>query len=462
MQASGDATAIDEVAKACSAVAIGASEAHGHLARVSETIRDQLATLAGLQQVTTQLSAEQAEAAESMQEARRIAEHSSANVQAGTALIANSIGDFESLTALVVKLDGHIARFAAAMEDVRRVTVDIDALAGTTNVLALNATIEAARAGAAGSTFAVVADEVKRLAASTRAANDTIGARLSSLHQEASGIAEDLTAGVEQARRARERFGAIDGVLDEVTRLAELVTQQSQDMTRSAETMHAGVNRVGDGLDGFVRDARANSEQLGLAEHNVTELEVLSNGMFDRLVTGGFARDDAAFVQLAIEGRDRVKALVEAAIARGEIDEAAVFDTSYRPIPGSAPTRYDNRFNTFADLNIRPIIDALTEAEARVEGSVCSDVNGYLPTHISARSLPPRAGDVDWNDLHCRNRRILMDAATARAVASTAPFMMAVYQIQRRSQQMVIKSVYVPLFFNGGRWGNFEIGYRDA
>jgi methyl-accepting chemotaxis protein len=462
MQASGDANAIDDVAKACSAVAIGASEAHGHVARVSATIRDQLATLASLQQVTTELSAEQAEVAESMQEARRIAELSSANVQAGTALIANSIGDFESLTALVVKLDGHIARFAAAMEDVRRVTVDIDALARTTNVLALNATIEAARAGEAGSAFAVVADEVKRLAASTRAANDTIGARLSSLHQEARGIADDLSVGVRQARRAQERFGAVDDVLDEVGRLAELVTQQSADMARSAETMQAGVDRVGDGLNGFVHDARANSEQLGLAEHNVTELEVLSNGMFDRLVTGGFARDDAAFAQLAIEKRDEVQALVEGAIARGEIDEAAVFDTSYRPIPGSVPIRYDNRFTAFADLHIRPILDALTAAGTRIEGSVCSDVNGYLPTHISARSLPPRPDDVDWNDLHCRNRRILMDAATERAVASTAPFMMAVYQIQRRSQQMVIKSVYVPLFFNGRRWGNFEIGYLDA
>ena len=61
------------------------------------------------------------------------------------------------------------------MDEVRRVTADIDALARTTNVLALNATIEAARAGEAGRGFAVVADEVKRLAASTRAANDSIG-----------------------------------------------------------------------------------------------------------------------------------------------------------------------------------------------------------------------------------------------------------------------------------------------
>ena len=104
----------------------------------------------------------------------------------------------------------------------------------------------------------------------------------------------------------------------------------------------------------------------------------------------------------------------------------------------------------------------MTASDERIEGCVYSDVNGYLPTHISERSRQPRIGDVDWNDLHCRHRRILMDSATARAIASEAPFMMSVYQIQRRSQQVIVKSVSVPLWFNGRRWGNFELAYHDA
>ena len=462
MQASGDASAIDQVARACGGVAIGATEAQSHMARVSATIREQSATLASLQAVTGSLTAEQAEAARSVAAARRIADESSANVETGAAMIAASVGDFASLTDLVVTLDAHIARFAAAMEDARRVTADIDALARTTNVLALNAAIEAARAGGAGTPFAVVADEVKRLAASTRAANDTIETRLASLHQEASGIATDLGAGVAQAKRAQERFGAIDGVLGEVTRLARLVTEQSDEMTRSTALVQANVERVRDGLDGFAADARVNEEQLGEAERNVTQLEVLANGMFDRLVTGGFAADDGSFVAQAIAARDRVQALVEQAIGRSEVSEAAVFDTAYRPIPGSQPPRFDVGFNAFADHYIRPILDEVKASDPRIEGSVCSDNNGYLVTHVSERSLPPRPGDVDWNDLHCRNRRIFLDSATARAIASDAPFMMSVYQIQRRSQQVIVKSVYVPLCFCGRRWGNFELAYHDA
>ena len=458
----GDLGAIDDMARNCGQVAIGATAAHGYMTRVSATIRDQLARLAALQEVTEQLSSEQARSAASTLEARAVADRSSVHVREGAALIVGSIGDFASLTGLVVRLGEHLARFATAMEDVRRVTADIDALARTTNVLALNATIEAARAGDAGRGFAVVADEVKRLAASTRTANEAIEMRIASLHQEASGIAAELGVGVAQARVAQDRFGVIDGVLGEVARLAELVTQQSDEMVHSTGRVEAGVTRVREGLDGFVRDARANGEQLGEAERNVVELEVLSNRMFDRLVQGGFARDDQRFVEIAIAARDTVQEIVEAAIARGEITAAAVFDTDYRPIAGSQPPRYDTRFADFADAHLRAVIDQVVKSDARIEGSVCSDVNGYLPTHATDRSLPPRAGEEDWNDLHCRNRRILMDTATARAVKSTAPFTMSVYQIDRRAQSVMVKSVYVPLSFEGRRWGNFEIAYRDA
>ncbi|WP_174278481.1 methyl-accepting chemotaxis protein [Sphingomonas bacterium] len=462
MATKADASAIDDMARNCGAVAIGATEAHGHMTRVSGTIRAQMVTLASLQDVTAQLSAEQAHGLRSVIEARAVADRSSEHVRAGAPLISESINDFSQLTDLVVRLGAHLTRFATAMEDVRRVTADIDGLARTTNVLALNATIEAARAGAAGRGFAVVADEVKRLAASTRIANDAIGTRIASLHQEAGGIAADLSAGVEQARAAQDRFGAIDGVLGEVTRLAELVTQQSDEIVRATEVVRTGVTRVRDGLDGFARDARANGEQLGEAERNVTELELLSNRMFDRLVAAGFARDDQRFVEMAIAGRDEVLELVETAIARGEIEADAVFDTDYRPIPGSDPPRHDNRFADCADRLIRPVIDRIVAADQHIEGCVMTDVNGYLPTHGSGRSLPPRPGDPDWNDLHCRNRRVLLDAATRRAIESTAPFTMSVYAMSRRSQQLTVKSVYVPLFIAGRRYGNFEIAYRDA
>ena len=39
---------------------------------------------------------------------------------------------------------------------------------------------------------------------------------------------------------------------------------------------------------------------------------------------------------------------------------------------------------------------------------------------------------------------------------------MSVYELERRGKPVLVKSVYVPLVFNGRRWGNFEIAYQDA
>jgi methyl-accepting chemotaxis protein len=348
------------------------------------------------------------------------------------------------------------------MADVRRATAEIDELARTSNMLALNATIEAARAGQAGQAFAVVADEVKRLAVRTRAANTGIESKIVALHEQAASIAAEIGAGMARSKRAQQQFGAVDEVLDEVVGLAALVTQQSTEMGRSTDLVRSGVASVRDGFAGFMKDAASNSAHLDAAQATVASLEVEANHMFDLLVANGFAPDDSAFVDLAIASRDTVEQLVDDAIKRGTIAMADVFDTDYRQIPGSTPPRFDTRFNAFADAHIRPILDAVTARSDRIEGTVCSDVNGYLVTHLSARSLTPRAGDTQWNDLYCRNRRILLDSATARAVKSTAPFTVSTYQVDRKSERLIIKSVYVPLSFAGRRWGNFEIGYHAA
>ncbi|WP_174287163.1 PAS domain-containing protein [Sphingomonas bacterium] len=454
--------AVDDIANSCGAVAIGATDAFGHLKRVSNSIDDQRQTLVALDSVATALSNEQRTSAQSSADGLRVAEMSLDNAQTGARLVGSAIQDFAALTELVVQLGERIARFSGAMGAVQHATAEIDGLAQTTKVLSLNATIEAARSGGGGAAFAVVADEMKRLAGSTRAANDRIETSISSLYEEAQTITAELRSGVDRARSAQSQFGAVDGVMDEVTRLAEFVRAQAEGTAHSSSVVLQGIDRMTDGLAGFIADAKTNGVRLGEAATRVNTLEALANGMFDRMVTGGFSADDQSFVDVAIRGRDAVRRVVEAALGRGELRAEDVFDTAYRPIEGSSPPRFDNRFNAFADVHIRPILDQLGRDHDRVEGTVCSDMNGYLVTHQSSRSLTPRAGDHEWNDLHCRNRRILMDAATARATASDAPFMMSVYQIDRGTDPVLIKSVYVPLYFNGRRWGNFEVAYNGA
>ena len=459
---SADPGAIDAVAKSCGDLAVGCTAAATYVTRVADSLGRQMHVLADLETVTAALEADQRRAADSTDEARLLAEKARSKLDEGTRIIAQSMSDFTSLTELVVRLGEQVTDFAAAMTQVQRVTAGIDSIARTTNMLALNAAIEAERAGAAGRTFAVVAAEVKKLAQDTRGATEEISATVASLAHEAESFVAEIGAGVAKSRAAQSSFGQVNDTVAEVAQIVELVEQQSDGIARSTSLIHDNAIRVKDELTGFAREARANGTQLVEAQQKMNDMELLSNRMFDQLVQSGFAHDDQRYVELAIATRDEVQTLIETAISRGEIAMADVFDTEYRLIPGSDPERFDNRFANFADRFIQPIIDRVTDSDPTVEGSVCSDANGYLPTHQSRRSKPPRPNDPEWNDRNCRNRRIFADDATLRAVASDAPFMMAVYQLDRGNEALMVKNVFVPLWINGKRWGNFEIAYING
>ena len=275
MLASGDASAIGQVARACGGVAIGATEAQSHMARVSSTIREQLTMLASLQAVTGSLTAEQAEAARSVAAARRIADESSANVEAGARMIAASVVDFASLTDLVVTLDAHIARFAAAMEDARRVTASIDALARTTNVLALNAAIEAAAAGESGRSFAVVASEMKLLADQAKAATLQVRGILSEIQRGINTSVMLTEEAVKRAATGKARSDTTQRTIEEITGRVEENVQTFQQIVASTNQQQLGIEQVMGALQNIRQASQqtaAGTREVEAASANLTEL----------------------------------------------------------------------------------------------------------------------------------------------------------------------------------------------
>src|SRR5690606_11546447 len=114
------------------------------------------------------------------------------------------------LLSLVETLTRHVTGFAAAMEQVRKSSYDIEQLAQTTNILSLNAAIEAARAGEAGKSFAVVASEVKVLANKTRVATDEIVGTIDALGEEAEQVIEQIENGEEASQKARNSVARIE------------------------------------------------------------------------------------------------------------------------------------------------------------------------------------------------------------------------------------------------------------
>ena len=78
-----NSSAIDDVARNCGLVAVGCSDAAGHIAGVSERIGAHLEMLAALEQVTATLEADQRRVADSTDEARVLSEQARAKLDRG-------------------------------------------------------------------------------------------------------------------------------------------------------------------------------------------------------------------------------------------------------------------------------------------------------------------------------------------------------------------------------------------
>ncbi|MCH8615502.1 methyl-accepting chemotaxis protein [Sphingomonas sp. SM33] len=452
--------AIRAVARDCGSLSMECSDVAGYVQDVSIRINEHLKMLDGLEEVTTRLLADQARVSDSTDEARLLSEQARAKLESGREAIEGTIAGFKGLTDLVVQLGERMAGFASAMNQVQMVSSTIETIARKTNMLALNATIEAARAGDAGRSFAVVAAEVKKLAHDTRAATSQIASTIGELTREASAVTTEIKTGVERSRAAQSGFGQISETVREVSEIVTMVDRQTEGIAHSTSMIQTSVDRVKAGLTDFAGDARDNGNQLSQAQKRLTHLEMLTNTMLDTLANSGAEIDDTPFILKAQEAMRAIQTAVERGIDAGEITVDDVFDRDYKLIEGTNPQQFDCRFCDFADRHVRPVLDRVKASDERLIGSAITDVNGYLPTHLSERSHAPGPDPV-WNDAHCRNKRIFMDDTTMSAIMSEKPAMLATYRMELGEKNIPVKNVFVPLWIKGRRWGNYELAYRD-
>jgi methyl-accepting chemotaxis protein len=452
--------AIRAVARDCGSLSIECSDVAGYVSGVAGRIGENLKMLDQLEEVTTRLLADQGRVSDSTDEARLLAEQAKAKLDSGREAIEGTIEGFKGLTDLVVQLGERMAGFATAMAQVQTVSSTIETIARKTNMLALNATIEAARAGDAGRSFAVVAAEVKKLAHDTRSATSQIAATIGELTREAGAVTSEIKTGVERSHEAQLGFGQIGDTVREVSEIVAMVDRQTEGIAHSTSMIQTSVDRVKAGLTDFAGDARDNGQELLSAKERLQHLEMLSNTMLDTLANSGAEIDDTPFILKAQEAMRAIQSEVERGIAAGEVSESEVFDRNYKLIEGSNPAQYDTGFCTFADKYVRPVLDRFKAGDSRIIGSAITDVNGYLPTHLTERSHSPGPDPV-WNDEHCRNKRIFMDETTRNAINSNKPAMLATYRMELGDKYIPVKNVFVPLWINGRRWGNFELAYRD-
>lgn len=450
---------IKDTARMCGDVTVGCSDTAGILEKGLESADFLKTKYSQLSELTLRLDSDIAGVAHATSDARSLSEAAITKLNGGAETIGISMARFSEMISLIESLGTHITGFASAMEQVKRVSQSIDAIARTTNMLALNAAIEAEKAGEAGQTFAVVAAEVKKLALDTRTAAVEITGTVNSLSNEASKFVGQIEDGISTSGAAQQQFSSLQQVIDGVTHIVSQVGDHNREIADSTSTIHRSLIES-QGVRDDVAAANGDMfEAVTNAHRQIMDLENQANRMFDHIVHSGLSDEDQLFVDLARQSADELTQLTEAAIASGGLKMDELFDTDMQPVPGSNPPRFTTKLTKWAEQHWQPLIERVKSQNSAILSTVPTSRKGFLPVHLKEFARAP-TGDLAHDTKYCRNGRVLFDGIDLIAKASEQDYMMAVYRHEGDGKTFqTVRNVYVPLRINGQRWGDFEIAY---
>ena len=352
---------------------------------------------------------------------------------------------------------------SGTIRNVEAASAAIAQIARETKLLALNASVEAARAGEAGRGFAIIANAVKGLADQIHGFSSQTSDNLEQLSQalgalgvQAGGNAEaaqqamaDSGAAAEASSTLAELVGSVDRLVTDIDAMAQPVEQS----VAGFETMQAELSALADGV-------AAGRGHLAQAETRTQSILSISEEFMLFLVESGFETADAGFIDLARAKADEISELFSAAVARGQISMADLFDEAYREIPGSDPKQLTARFTAFTDRVLPDVQEPVLGFDPRIAFCAAVDRNGYLPTHNAIYSQP-QGGDPVWNAANCRNRRIFSDRTGLSAGRSTKPFLLQTYRRDMGGGQFALmKDCSAPITVNGRHWGGLRLAYK--
>ena len=149
------------------------------------------------------------------------------------------------------------------------------------------------------------------------------------------------------------------------------------------------------------------------------------------------------------------------AVASGRLTMQDLFDTDYRPIPGTDPEQVENRALAVLETLLPPIQEEILAGSNGMAFCAAVDRNGYLPVHNLVYSKAQRPGDPAWNAANCRNKRIFDDRAGLSAARNTRPFLVQTYPRDMGNGTIVwMREVDAPVVIDGHHWGGFRTAYK--
>jgi len=366
----------------------------------------------------------------------------------------------EEIAVWVSSVNERMAKIEDTLNKVERLNSEISSIARQVNILAINAKIEAVRAGASGRGFTVVAEAITELSRSTSLAAEAVtvgitdlGADFRKLGTESRSVSEDASGVIASFENANSQMAEMGRVMKSTAESAHTVTERFG-------TIATSVNGFFDILDTLEKTTHATDEGMKNAHKRSHDLVDASESVVKLGIACGGVSEDQKFIDFVTEAAHSVGKTFEANVDKGKITLMDLFDTDYKPVPGTNPEQSTTRYTLFTDSVLPRIQEPALGLDPKIVFCAAVDKNGYLPTH-NIKFSRQQGKDPVWNMANSRNRRIFDDRVGLKAGQNVDPFLLQIYRRDMGGGNFrVMKDLSAPIFVNGRHWGGLRLAYN--
>jgi methyl-accepting chemotaxis protein len=440
---------VEAAEQAAAAPAIDAHDIVTRLSKQSSQLGREAAEVRGVIDDTNKIAGSQAKAvnalAQQMQEVTRVQEVIGDHTRAGVESVARARAAVETVGVEVAGIVETLRQVASAAGQITQIALQ-------TRLVAFNASVEAKRAGEAGRGFGVVADAVKDLAAKVETSSKEIMGTVGHLDTRIEALAKEIHAGRDGARDDGSE-GAVHQALAEV-----------EDGVRRISDAAVQSRGVCDGLKSRMVEIEGEmlrtTRSLDAAMTRSEAFLKISEQLIEMVAECGIETEDTPYIRAAQEAAAQISKLLEDALRTGTITQAELFDEQYKPIAHTNPPQHTTRFVDLTDRLMPQVQERVLGMSDKVVFSIASDRNGYIATHNKKYSHPQR-GDVAWDTVNSRYRRIFNDRTGLSSSRNQRPFLLQTYRRDMGGGNFVVmKEAAAPIVVNGRHWGGFRLGFK--
>ena len=431
-------------------------EIDGRVDAVQQRAQERANGITAVVQAVQDLTAANVRIGDEAEEMRATSSEAASAMDSTSATVKVAHHAIVNLAEEVGRIEAKLPEVMEALKQVETVSTTIKGIAAQTNLLALNATIEAARAGDAGKGFAVVAGEVKMLSAQTAGAVAMIQTTITTLTAQVDALVESCRAAV-AARSSTGEIGKAAEYLNELGRKMTNVMAKVETITEEAVQNREHCRMIEAEITNVATTTKASLSDIDVIKGRTGSLLAMSEDLIALIAEAGVETVDSQFIQMVVEGAQRVSRIFQDGVRGGDITIRDLFDTDYKPVSGVAPPQYITRHTEFSARRIGPMCNEIVDSSPKIIGCTLGDVNNYYPIINKEFAKPPTA-DRLWNAANSRARTRQLDRISLSLMKPDKPFLVKTYRRDMGAGRFdLMKNYSAPIFVDGRHWGILRI-----